>query len=47
LSSSRFVNSFGLKEECVMKIKVIKKSGTVKMSGAECPWVVDVPLEKR
>ena len=29
-----------------MKIKVIKKSGA-KMSDDMCPWVVDVPAEKR
>ena len=39
-------NSFGLKEEWVMKIKVIKKSGA-KLSFNDCPWVIDVPLEKR
>jgi len=38
-------NSFGLKEEWVMKIKVIKKSGTVKMSDSVCPWLIDVPEE--
>ncbi len=30
-----------------MKIKVIKKSGGVKMSDTVCPWLVDVPEEKR
>ena len=29
-----------------MKIKVIKKSGA-KVSFNDCPWVIDVPLEKR
>ena len=30
-----------------MKIKIIKKSGTVKMSDTICPWLIDVPEEKR
>lgn len=30
-----------------MKITVIKKSGVVKMSDTTCPWLVDVPEEKR
>ena len=30
-----------------MKIKVIKKSGAVKMSDSVCPWMIDVPEEKQ
>ena len=30
-----------------MKIKIVKKSGVVKMSDSVCPWMIEVPEEKR
>ena len=30
-----------------MKIQIIKKSSVVRISDDVCPWVVDVPEEKR